>query len=153
MKQRQYEDFVGFRFGPLHSSELGLKAVVSGSRYNKNLIPNPNDVTTDIPGGNGQYYFGSTDKNVEFTVDIAFDNISENDWRKMSQCFSTDKLQDLVFDELPFKTYKAKVKSKPDFKYVCFYDKEKQERVYKGEGKINFICYYPYAFCFNIWNI
>lgn len=149
MKQRQYEDFVGFRFGSIHSSELGLKVVSSSKRYDKNLMPSPEDVTLDIPGGDGQYYFGSTFKNQEIQVDVAFDDIDEPTWRKMSQIFSTDKPQDLVFDELPFKTYKAKLKAKPNFKFICFYDKEREQRVYKGEGQLSFICYYPYAFCFN----
>ena len=149
MKQRQYQDFVGFRFGAYHSSELGLKVVSSSNRYDKNLLPNPNDYTLDISGGDGQYYFGQTYKNREFTVNIAFDDIEEETWRKISQIFSTDKLQDLVFDELPFKTYKAKIKSAPDFKFICFFDKEKNKRIYKGEGKITFVCYYPYAFGFD----
>lgn len=149
MKQRQYEDFVGFRFGSVHSSELGLKVVSSGKRYEKNLLPQPEDFSADIEGGDGQYYFGSVFKNREFSIDVAFDNIDEKTWRKIAQIFANDKPQDLVFDELPFKTYKAKLKSKPDFKFVCFNDKETGQRVYKGEGKISFICYYPYAFCFN----
>lgn len=80
---------------------------------------------------------------------MAFDSISEKDFRKISQIFSTDKPQDLVFDELPYKTYKAKLKSKPEFNYICFRDKDTGERVYKGEGTLNFICYFPYAYCFN----
>ena len=80
---------------------------------------------------------------------MAFDSISEKDFRKISQIFSTDKPQDLVFDELPYKTYKAKLSSKPEFKVICFTDKNTKERVYKGEGTLNFICYFPYAFGFN----
>lgn len=149
MKQRQYEDFVGFRFGAVHSSELGIKCVTTSNRYEKELLPTPTDTTTDIAGSDGQYYFGSVYKNREFVIDIAFDDIDEELWRKMAQFLATDKLQDLVFDELPFKTYKAKLKSKPDLKYICFYDKEREKRIYKGEGKLTFVCYYPYAFCFN----
>lgn len=149
MKQRKLGDFTGFRFGSVHSSELGLIVVSSSKRYEKNLLPTPNDYTQDAAGSDGSLYYGSTFKNQEFNVNIAFDSIDEPTWRKISQIFATDKPQDLVFDELPFKTYKAKLKSKPDFKYVCFTDRESGQRVYKGEGKLNFICYYPYAFNFN----
>ena len=55
----------------------------------------------------------------------------------------------MVFDELPFKTYRAKIRSKPDIKYVPFENKETGQRIYKGEGKITFVCYYPYAFGFD----
>ena len=149
MKRRQYEDFVGFRFGQYHSSEFGLKVISSSNRYEKNLIPNPSDYTSDIAGSDGKYYYGQTYSTREFTINVAFDSVDEETWRKLAQILSTDKLQDLVFDELPFKTYKAKIKSQPDFKFICFDDKETGKRIYKGEGKITFVCYYPYAFGFD----
>lgn len=149
MKQRRLEDFTGFRFGSIHSSELGLVVVSTSKRYEKNLLPTPNDYVSDAAGSDGSLYYGSTFKNQEFVVNVAFDNIDEPTWRKISQIFANDKPQDLVFDELPFKTYKAKIKSKPDFKQLCFMDKSTGQRVYKGEGKLTFICYFPYAFGFN----
>lgn len=143
------KDFVGFRFGNVHTKDLNLVVVTSSDRYEKNLLPNPKDYSTDIPGGNGAYYFGQTFDTREFKCDVAFDSVDEKTWRRISQLFSTDKLQDLVFDELPYKTYRAKLKSKPEFKFICFTDRDTGERVYKGEGTLNFICYFPYAFGFN----
>lgn len=143
------KDFLGFRFGNIHTEELHLTVVSSGNRYNRNLLPEPTDYTVDIPGANGKYYFGQTYNVREFSVDVAFDNITENIWRKISQVFSTDKLQDLVFDENPYKVYKAKLKNAPDFKFICFKDKETGQRIYKGEGNLSFICYHPLAYCFN----
>lgn len=141
-------DFEGFRFGNLHSSELNLIIVSSSSRFNKNLLPSASDYTTKVPDGNGSYYFGSTFDNREFNINVAFDNISESDFRRISQVFATDQLRDLVFDEMPFKTYKAKIKSKPEFKFICF-SGENNERIYKGEGTLNFICYSPFSYCYN----
>lgn len=143
------KDFVGFRFGNVHTKDLNLVVVTSSDRYEKNLLPNPKDYTIEIPGGDGQYYFGQTFDSREFNCDVAFDSVDEATWRKISQLFATDKLQDLVFDELPYKTYRAKLKSKPEFKFICFTDRDTGERVYKGEGTLNFICYFPYAFGFN----
>lgn len=142
-------DFTGFRFGNTHSEDLHLVVVSSGSRYEKNLLPDPQDSTVEVPGGDGEYYFGQVFKNRSFTVNVAFDSVSEKDFRRISQIFANDKPQDLVFDEMPFKTYRAKLSNKPDFKFICFTDRDTGERVYKGEGTLNFICYYPYAYCFN----
>ena len=142
-------DFQGFRFGNIHSSDLKLVVVSSSNRYNKNLLPSPKDYDSVVPGGNGNYYFGSTFGTREFTVNVAFNEVSEQIFRQISQLFATDKLQDLVFDELPYKTYKAKLKSAPDFKHICFTNRETGERVYKGEGTLHFICYQPFAYCFN----
>lgn len=144
------EDFTSVSFGIYDLSKLGLTVVSSSNRYNANLLPAPSDTTIDIPGGPaGQYYFGSVYKNREFTINVAFDSIKEPMWRKLQNILATDKLQDLVFNHLPYKTYKAKLKSKPEFKYVCFRDPVTKERVYKGEGTLNFIAYHPYAYCFN----
>lgn len=143
------QDFIGFRFGPYHSSDLKLTLVSSSNRYQKNLLPTPTDYKVDIPGDNGSYYFGQTFKERDIKVNIVFTNISEMDFRHLAQIFSTDKLQDLVFDEQPYKVYKAKCKSAPDFKFICFKDPYTGERIYKGEGTINFICYHPLAYCFN----
>lgn len=142
-------DFVGFRFGPYHSSDLHLIATSSGNRFQKNLLPNPTDYTLDIPGGDGKYYVGQTFQSREISVNVSFTDIDELTFRKIAQIFSTDKLQDLVFDEQPYKTYRAKCKSAPSFKYICFKDPQTQQRIYKGEGSINFICYKPFAYCFN----
>lgn len=143
------KDFEGFRFGNIHSSDLDLVVVSSSNRYDKNLLPPPKDYTIDVPGGDGKYYFGQTFETRSFTVNVAFDNVSEPTFRKIAQLFACDKLQDLVFDELPYKTYRAKIKSNPDFKHICFTNRETGERVYKGEGTLQFICYFPYAFGFN----
>lgn len=142
-------DFIDFRFGNIYTKDLHLLCVSSGDRYEKNLLPDFKDYTKEITGGNGQYYFGSTDSTREFTFNVAFDSVDEVTWRRISQLFSTDKMQDLVFDELPYKTYKAKLKSRPTFNVVCFTDRQTKERVYKGEGTLNFICYSPYAYGFN----
>lgn len=143
------KDFTGFRFGCIHSSDLHLVVVSSSDRYTKNVLPKNNDYTEDVPGGNGQYYFGQTYSTREFTIEVAFDKVDEKTWRKISQLFSTDKLQDLVFDELPYKTYRAKLSQDPEFKFICFSDHDTGERVYKGEGTLNFICYFPFAYGFN----
>ena len=143
------KDFTGFRYGNVHTKDLHLVVVTSSDRYEKNLLPSPKDYTTEVPGGDGSYYFGQTFDSREFTCNVAFDSVDEKTWRRISQLFSTDKLQDLVFDELPYKTYRAKLKSKPEFKFICFTNRDTGDRVYKGEGTLNFICYFPYAFGFN----
>lgn len=141
------KDFEGFRFGPMHSSDLNLKVVSSSGRYEMRTLPAPKDTVQDVPGDDGQYYFGSVYQNREITVNIAFDNVSEENYRKIKQLFATDKLQDLVFDEEPYKTYRAKIKNKIDLKSICF-ENDNGERVYKGDGKLQFVCYFPYAFGF-----
>lgn len=143
------KNFTGFRFGQIHSEDLHLVVTSSSNRYVKNTQPGIKDYTTEVPGGNGSYLFGQTFSTQEFSISIAFDEVDEKTWRKISNLFSTDKPQDLVFNENPYKTYRAKLKSKPDFKTLCFTDRHTGKRTYKGEGTLNFICYFPFAFGFN----
>ena len=61
----------------------------------------------------------------------------------MRQAFSGDGIHDLVFDESPYKVYSAKVAGAASIKYLCFENNGK--RVYKGDGNLQFTCFYPYA--------
>ncbi len=142
-------DFIGFKINDIHSSELGIVRVSSsGSRYEEDLLPSFSDKTLKVEGANQTYYFGTnfTDKIID--VDFAFDEITEERFRKLKAVLGQNGIFDLTFDELPFKTWRAKTKSAPSIKYLCFdeYLGGKKQRVYKGEGRITFVCYYPYAY-------
>lgn len=136
-------DFTGFTFGNKHSSELGITRVSNGSRYDENLLPTIQDKTVQVPGGDGTYYFGSFYAQKSFNIPIAFDSLTEEEIRILREHFGNKFPQRLIFDEAPYKYYMAKVTSTPQIKTICF--DEGGERIYKGEGTINFICYYPYA--------
>ena len=175
-------DFTGFSFDNIHSSDLGIIRVSDGDRYNESLLPEFEDSTSDVKGINGQYYFGRQFKQKTFEVSIAFDHMTEHQFRQLRRLLSTKTPCSLVFDERPYKKYTAKIESVPELSYICFdeprkiitgpqdgirydrsgteptkeqiypyeleinQDNEKvYERIYKGEGTINFICYYPFA--------
>lgn len=140
-------DFIGFTFNGRHSSEFNIYSVSDGSRYQDVLVPNPIDYTEQVPGGVGQYYFGSDMDIKEFPLSIAYDKLTETQVRELRNWLAPDAVGELIFDERPYKTYTAKISSSPSLSFICFdnYNREisKKERVYKGEGSINFVCYYP----------
>lgn len=146
------QDFIGFTYNGVHSSQLKIYRTSNGSRYDDNITATMTDKTVDVPGGDGQYYFGTTFKNRTFTVNYAFDNLEESDIAKIKEVFCGDGVHDLVFDEHPYKAWGAKVTGTASMKHLCFeeeyVDEEEQQktkRIYKGEGSITFTCYYPYA--------
>jgi hypothetical protein len=51
---------------------------------------------------------------------------------------------DLWFAEAPYRVYSAKVTGQPKLSVIPFPDPT-WGRIYKGEGTIEFTCYYPYA--------
>lgn len=136
-------DFIGFSFNEHRSEELGIVRVSDGSRYNEDLVPTTQDKTVQVPGGDGFYYFGSDYTQRQFSINIAFDELTEKQFRELQQVFGTKELGKLVFDERPYKYYMVK-SSKPQLKYICF-GREGEVRIYKGEGTLTFTAYYPFA--------
>jgi phage-related protein len=59
--------------------------------------------------------------------------------------FDTKNEGELSFYEEPYKIYDVKVSQPVDLKYIVFDNPAGGERIYKGTGTINFICYQPYA--------
>lgn len=140
-------DFIGFTFGNKHSSELGIVRVSNGSRYEESLLPSSNSQTVTVPGGDGVYYFGSNYTNRVFNIQIAFDELTQVQFSELRRLFGSRDEQQLIFDETPYKVYMARVEQSPNFTYICFDVEEEgqKQRIYKGEGTIQFTCYYPFA--------
>ena len=106
------------------------------------MVPTVQDKTVQVPGGDGFYYFGSDYTQRQFSINIAFDELTEKQFRELQQVFGTKELGKLVFDERPYKYYMVK-SGKPQLKYICF--GKDGERIYKGEGTLSFTAYYPFA--------
>ena len=143
-------DFIGFTYNGKHSSDLGIVRTSNGSRFDENLLPTMQDKTAQVPGGDGTYYFGSYYTQRSFPVSFAFDNLTEEQIVNLKRHFGDKKIHDLIFDERPYKIWKAKVTGTATMKYIPFAEGE-TNRVYKGEGTIQFTCYQPYAICEKKW--
>ena len=141
-------DFTGITYKNQHSSKFGLTRVSDGSRYQEILVPNSSIYTSEIPGGDGVYYFGRNLREKVFPLSFAFDSITETQLRQIKNWLVPDGLGDLIFDELPQKRWICIVTNSPEFNYICFdeWNGHKYERKYKGEVDIEFTSYYPYAF-------
>ena len=140
----QQGDYIGFSFGGVHSSELGIVRVSDGSRFEENLLPNFQDKTATVSGKDGIYYFGSDNQQKEITLSFAFDHLTEEQLRRLKQVFSTKKPQRFILDEKPYKYYLMKVAQSAIIQHHCF-DLDEGTRIYKGEGTLNLVAYYPYA--------
>ena len=142
-------DFTGFTFNGKHSSDLGITRVSEGSRYSDDLLPTIEDKTVPVPGSDGVYYFGSYYRQKNFNIQIAFDDLTEKQLKELRSHFGKKQLGDLIFDEAPYKVYKVKITGTPNLKYICFDEyvdgAETPERVYKGEGTIQFVAFSPFA--------
>lgn len=117
-------DFFGFSFNGVYSGDLNIVRISNGDRYNDHLLPELEDKIVEIPGNDGQYYFGSYYSKREFNIEFAFDSVTEENFRELRQLFNTRDLVPLVFDERPYITYFVKVQSPPEFNFVCFDEKD-----------------------------
>lgn len=136
-------DFCGFRWKGIHSSTFGIWRVSEGSRYSETLLPAFQDETVKMPGQDGTLYWKSSYTNKQFSINIAFDKLTEKQLRELRAFFSAKERGELIFDEAPYKAYTVKVQNPPQLKTICF--DEKGQRVYKGEGTLSFVAYYPFA--------
>lgn len=139
-----YSDYIGFTFNGVHSSDLGIMRVSDGSRYNDNLLPTIQDKTVQAPGRDGTYFFGSYYTQRVFNVSFVFDGLTEGQLKRVQTVFGDKKIHDLIFDETPYKAYRAKVTGSATIKYIPF-GQGATNRVYKGEGSVQFTAFEPYA--------
>ena len=165
-------DFLGFSFDGIHSSRLGITRVSEGDRYNESLVPEIEDKIVPVPGENGSYFFGSLYRTKPITIQLAFDSLTESQFRQLRKLLAIKKPCKLIFDERPYKVYTAKISAPPQLNYICFDEEQyfwedhselennggyipksidhklytgRTQRIYKGEGTIEFECIYPYA--------
>ena len=136
-------DFIGFQYGDYHSSDLEIMRVSDGSRYIEELTPTISDKIIEKSGNDGAYFFNSYYTQQPFDISFAFDNMTEEQKRKLSQVFSNKRPQKLIFDEAPYKYYLVKSSAAPRLQYICF--EQNGQRIYKGEGTLQLLAYYPYA--------
>lgn len=169
----QKGDFLGFKFAGVHSSDLNIVRTSNGDRFDEQIIPEVKDVTVEVPGMDGQYYFGTTYGPRNHEISFAFDKLTEEQFRRLRKVYGRKQIGELIFDERPYKKYLAKIESPIELSFVCFdepnYTWEKVQteyntyvqgisgdyehkvydgttrRIYKGEGKITFTCYFPFA--------
>lgn len=163
-------DFIGFQLGRVHSSELGIMRVSDGSRYSEDLLPNFQDKTEQVAGGNGTYFWNRQYTHKSITVPFAFDGLTEKQiWTikflggsielgEIGAEGVNDSYIPLWYDETPYKAYLVKLAEPPQIKYVAFTEQEednngikKDVRIYKGEGTFQFIAYDPFAHCSNAY--
>ena len=140
----KYEDFLDFYYNGKWASELGLIKVNNGKRQDDEVLPASKDTTIDIPGNDGVYYVNSKYQQREFKIDFAYDGLTEADIKAIREWLAPQKECRLIFSERPYKYYMAKPKSAPKLSYIAF-DANDGSRVYKGEGSVQFVCYYPWA--------
>lgn len=140
-------DYIGFTFGGVHSSELGLMRVSNGSRYEQDLLPPLQDKVAQVNGRDGAVYFGSQYNTRPIKVPVAFDNMTEESFNQLKRLLQDKKPKYLWFDETPYKQWLVKAANVQGFKWVCFDESHngKEKRIYKGEGTLEFSCFSPYA--------
>ena len=190
MEQRG--DFLGFSFAGVHSSELNIVRTSDGDRFDEDLNPEIKDITVEVPGMDGEYFFGSTYGTRTFEINIAFNSLTEEQFRRLRQIYGRKQIGELIFDERPYKKYLVKIESPIKLSFICFdepkktigpardgvrvasrkteeiinpetgeietittvtreqvtpyiVDTTRTERIYKGDGTISFIAYYPFA--------
>ena len=142
----QKDDYVGFTYAGIHSSQFGIKSVANGDRYQRYLSPEFQDLTQSTIGRDGTLYFGN--KNT-FTFNIAFDDMTEEDYRGLRRWLNSG-ISEFILDETPYIKYYAKPGAPVQISFLVFLD-DYGERVYKGEFQVGFVCYDSFGYSVHKW--
>ena len=137
------EEFLHFAFGNFNSKNAGIIRTSDGSRFNIDLAPPMQDMTAEVPGGDGQYYFGTFHKPKVFNINFAFDDLTKTQLRNLKKAFIGKEMREFCLSEDSDKIYMVKVTSQPSIKALCFDGDD--EDIYKGEGSVQFTAYWPYS--------
>ena len=81
-------DFLGFALGNEHSYNLNITRISTNDRYTDSLTPTFTDATVQVPGGDGTYYWDTYYTSKTFNIDFAFDDLRDEDLRRLRQLFS-----------------------------------------------------------------
>lgn len=137
-------EFLSFNYRGISSADMGIVRVSDGSRLHKDLLPPSEERSITVEGRDGELLTNSWHSTRTFTLDIAYDNISEADKRKLGEWLEPTTEGELYFEEHKYKVYTVRVTDEVRLDFIPFNIKD-DEYVYKGEGQITFKAYYPYA--------
>lgn len=148
MAWTEQDDFIAFSFGDFNTknyngSNKSFIRTSDGDRYNQHLTPQLKDKTAEVPGGDGQYYFGTDYGPKVFDVSFAFQGLTKAEIQGIKKRFSGKEIKELCFAEESDRIYMAKVTSQPSIKMLAFGDGGNER--YNGEGTVQFTAYWPYA--------
>lgn len=146
--------FIGFHFkGESSKDKYNIYRVSEGDRYTIDLDSDSQDITVEVPGRDGAYYFGTTYKPKVFNIKIAFDSLTSSQLTALKTWLSkkvskgnnglTQAFYEFYLDETPSEKYMVRVTGKPQLKCIPF-DDAQSGTVYKGEGTIQFTADYPF---------
>lgn len=130
------ESYIGFTFGQYHSSHFNIVVTMDG-RYQDAVLPNFENVMTQLPNARSLITGKSNFTARSFVVTIAYDNLSLQQVQEMKGWLSREEPQKLVFDEKPYAQYQAIATGLQSLTFIPFDEGERV--VYKGEGQLNFI--------------
>lgn len=136
-------DFIGFTYNGVHSSVVGLSRVSSGNRYQIDLAPTFKEHIIDVTSGDGKHHFGTDYPKRDISISVAFDGLEEEQLQIIRTKWADGEIHELIFDEMPYKVYSAKLDNNSVIKHICF--SAEKGRLYKGEGTLKFVCFFPYG--------
>ena len=109
--------------------------------YELKGTPKLENNTSEVPGGNGMYYFGTKYRERAIKIPFAFDHLYREDWIKFVNLFKRDRYHTLVFCEEPYKKYRVRLDSEPTINAIpCDSNDSTPKTIFKGTGSIDLVC-------------
>lgn len=103
------EVYLTFQYKDRDSADMGLYAISQGGRYVKNIGPSFEDSVVDVPGYDGQYYYGTDVKQQTFTLSCFTHNLTLPEYDNLRSWLHPRGVGKLILPDQPYKYYIAKV--------------------------------------------
>lgn len=146
--------FISFSYGGKYIEDFNLIAVTNGDRMQRGAYAPFDDIVTNYPVLNGQFYWGTYSHNNTITFSLATDGITQRQLDDFKHWFAPGKTRELILAEHPNRAIMARVQEPPQMNLLPF-EKEVQIRIknqyyntsttlYKGEIELTMIMDEPY---------
>lgn len=141
------KEYIDFKFGDKWASEFNLVTVSTGDRYSPPVFGSIQSNTSSVAGKRGVYKWRTQLGEKQFSISIAYDNLSIRDVSKIKTWLCPTKVKKLIFSDEPYKFYYACLSSDPKFEYLPFIEesgkmvgtKQVYDGCYRGELTLDFI--------------
>lgn len=141
--------FISFNYGGRDIEEFGLLVIFESGRLSKNIYTSFHDITTNIEGRDGQFYWGSYYDADTLSFTLATDGITTSQYEDFKNYFVPGIARDFILSEFANRTRKARVQTSPQINLLPFEDKIKvkvggieqeiRTSLYKGEITLEFV--------------
>jgi phage-related protein len=102
------EEYLTFKYNEKDSSEMGVYSITEGNRYKRSIEPEFEDSVLNVPGYDGEYYYGTNITKQTFALSCFAHHLTLPEYDRMRVWLHPRTVGKLVLPDHPYKYYIVK---------------------------------------------